>query len=224
MVFPDVDIAEIAEKSIAWKMRNSGQVCVAPQRFFVHSQVAEEFIERTGELAAKWRLGYGLDEGVQMGPLINAKQRDRVEALVNEAVGAGASVLAGGARPDQFEKGYFYQPTVMTNIQTDMPLYHEEIFGPVMPIIPFSDTDEALAMANDSEYGLTAFVFTHDLNTATRMSEELEYGMVCVNDWLPALPEAPFGGVKQSGMGYECGSEGVEEYLETKTIFIGGLS
>jgi len=224
MVFPDMDVAEMAEKSVAWKMRNSGQVCVAPQRFFVHSQIAEEFIERTGEIAAKWRLGNGLDEGVQMGPLINAKQRDRVEALVNEAVGAGASVLAGGTRPDQFEKGYFYQPTVMTNIQTDMPIYHEEIFGPVMPIIPFSDPDEALAMANDSEYGLTAFVFTHDLNIATRMSEELEYGMVCINDWLPALPEAPFGGVKQSGMGYECGSEGLEEYLETKTIFTGGLS
>jgi len=224
MVFPDVDVADIAEKSVIWKLRNAGQVCVAPQRFYVHSQIAEEFIERSTEIAASRKIGNGLDESTQLGPLINAAQRERVELLVSEAVDAGASILTGGERPDDLDKGYFYRPTVMTNLQTDMPIYNEEIFGPVMPIIPFSDVDEALALANDSEYGLTSFVFTNDLNTATRMSEELEYGMVCVNDWLPATPEAPFNGAKQSGIGSECGVEGFEEYLEPKTIFIGGVS
>jgi succinate-semialdehyde dehydrogenase len=224
LVFPDVNLQDVAEKAIAFKFRNAGQVCVAPQRFFVHSQVVEEFSELVSGLAKKMKVGNGLHEGIELGPLINARQRDRVESLVADAVGQGAEVLAGGNRPSHLSKGYFYSPTVISHLSPTMPLYHEEIFGPVLPIIPFSDADEAIAQANDNEYGLAAFVMTNDLNTAIRVSERLEYGMVCINDWLPATPEAPFGGIKQSGMGRETGSEGLLEYMETKTVFIGGVS
>jgi acyl-CoA reductase-like NAD-dependent aldehyde dehydrogenase len=223
LIFPDSNLDDIVQKSVAWKYRNCGQVCVSPQRFFVHSQIVEEFTERAGILAQKVVVGNGLDTGTEVGPLINAKQRDRVEQLVSQAVSMGAQVITGGSRPVDKPKGYFYQPTVMTNLSPDMPLYHEEIFGPVLPVIPFDDVDTAIAMANDTEYGLAAFVDTNDLNTALRVSERLEYGMVCINDWLPATPEAPFGGMKQSGMGRETGLEGLHEYMEAKTIFIGGV-
>lgn len=224
LVFPDVNLAEVAEKAIAFKFRNAGQVCVAPQRFFVHSQVLEEFSEQLVQRANKMKVGNGLHEGVELGPLINARQRDRVESLVNDAVSKGAQLLAGGSRPANLGKGYFYAPTVISHLSPTMPLYQEEIFGPVLPIIPFTDPEEAISQANDNEYGLAAFVMTNDLNTAIRVSERLEYGMVCINDWLPATPEAPFGGIKQSGMGRETGSEGLLEYMETKTVFIGGVN
>jgi succinate-semialdehyde dehydrogenase / glutarate-semialdehyde dehydrogenase len=224
LVFPDVNLADVAEKAIAFKFRNAGQVCVAPQRFFVHSQVLEEFSDLVSQRANAMRVGNGLHEGIELGPLINARQRERVESLVADAVEQGAQILAGGSRPSHLSKGYFYSPTVISHLSPTMPLYHEEIFGPVLPIIPFSDPDEAIAQANENEYGLAAFVMTNHLNTAIRVSERLEYGMVCINDWLPATPEAPFGGIKQSGMGRETGSEGLLEYMETKTVFIGGVS
>jgi succinate-semialdehyde dehydrogenase len=223
LIFPDTNLDDIVQKSVAWKYRNCGQVCVSPQRFFVHSQIVEEFTERAAALTQKVVVGNGLVAGTEVGPLINAKQRDRVEQMVAESVKMGAEVVTGGNRPNHLTKGYFYQPTVMTSLTPDMPLYQEEIFGPVLPVIPFDDVDTALAMANATEYGLAAFVHTNDLNTALRVSERLEYGMVCINDWLPATPEAPFGGVKQSGMGRETGLEGLHEYMETKTLFIGGV-
>lgn len=225
IVFPDVkDVSALAKNAVTWKLRNAGQVCVAPQRFYVHAQVVEEFTEQVVNLAKHITLGNGLEATTDLGPMINAKQRDRIEAMVTEAATSGVEVLAGGARPEQLDKGYFYQPTILSNLQPDTPIYNEELFAPVMPIIPFDDADEAIALANKSEYGLAAFVQTNDLNIAMRVSERLEYGMVCINDWLPATPEAPFGGVKQSGIGRECGIEGLEDYLETKTIFMGGVS
>lgn len=224
LIFSDVkDVATVAREAVSWKYRNCGQVCVSPQRFYVHSQIVEEFIDHVTQHSSQVKVGNGLDTTTNLGPLINARQRDRVEAMVAEATQQGAVVLTGGARPDHLAKGYFYSPTVMTNVNPGMRLHDEEIFGPVMPIIPFSDPEEALALANNTEYGLAAFIQTNDLNTALRMSEELEYGMVCVNDWLPSTAEAPFGGVKQSGLGRECGLEGLEEYLETKTLYIGGV-
>lgn len=224
LIFPDVaDVAEMARLSVNWKLRNCGQVCVAPQRFFVHSRIVEEFTDHVVQFAAAQRLGNGLERETTVGPLINAVQRDRVAALVADSVAQGASALVGGRRPPDLPRGYFYEPTVLTGVRPGMPVNEAEIFGPVMPIIPFADADEALALANANEYGLTAFVFTNDLNTALRASEALEYGMVCVNDWLPATPEAPFGGVKQSGLGRESGREGLYEYLEAKTTFFGGV-
>lgn len=223
IVYPDVDIASVAEQALKWKYRNCGQVCVAPQRFYVHASIVESFTDHLINGTKAYRVGNGLDENTAVGPLINARQRERVETLVQDAVASGAEVLAGGSRPSHLERGYFYEPTILAGVNPSMQLYHEEIFGPVLPIIPFDDTDEMLRQANDTPYGLTAFVQTRDLNTALRVSEQLEYGMVCINDWLPATPEAPFGGVKQSGMGRECGLEGLEDYMETKTVFIGGV-
>lgn len=223
LIFPDVDLEQVAKKSVAWKYRNCGQVCVAPQRFFVHSQIVEAFTERVIDLTKAVKLGNGLDDDTRLGPLINATQRDRVEAMVQQAVEQGAQVLAGGKRPAHLEAGYFYEPTVISNLSSDMALYHEEIFGPVMPIIPFADFDEAIQKANETEYGLAAFCQTNDLNTALLAARHLDYGMVCINEWLPAAAEAPFGGVKQSGLGRETGSEGLYEYMEEKTVYIGNI-
>ncbi len=221
ILFPDIDVAAVAQAAVTAKYRNNGQVCIAPQRYYVHSQIIEEFTDCVGRLSKGLRLGSGLQASTDVGPLINAAQRERVETMVREAVAQGAEVVSGGARPDTSPRGYFYSPTVITNLQPDMRVYGEEIFGPVMPIVPFSDPEEVLKLANSTEYGLVAYVQTNDLNTSIRMVEGLEYGMIAVNDWMPTTPEAPFGGVKGSGMGRECGQEGLYEYLETKTVYIG---
>jgi acyl-CoA reductase-like NAD-dependent aldehyde dehydrogenase len=220
IVFPDVDVNKVAQTAVTWKYRNCGQVCVAPQRFFVHETIYDEFTKRAAEFSSQLKVGHGL-QGNDVGPLINAKQRERVEELVTTSSSKGAKVLTGGKRKDG--KGYFFEPTVVTNVQPGIPVYDEEIFGPVMPIMSFSNADEVLKHANDTEYGLAAFIMTNDLNTSIKMSERLEYGMVCINDWLPATAEAPFGGIKGSGIGRETGSEGLLEYMETKTIFTGGV-
>lgn len=223
LIFPDVDVEATARAAIGSKMRNNGQVCIAPQRFFVHSRIAEAFIERAGDLAAKLKPGAGLDESSDVGPLINAVQRDRLSRIVDASVEAGAQLVAGGARPAELPRGYFYQPTILTGVTPEMPAYREELFGPVMPIIPFDDIDHALALANATEYGLAAYVHTRSLNTAIRAYEGLEFGMIGVNEWLPTTPEMPFGGVKASGLGREYGSEGLHEYMETKAVYIGGI-
>ena len=195
---------------------------MAPQRFLVHGEIAKEFLEAAVEASRKLRVGHGLEEGTQVGPLINARQRERVVELVTASRSAGAEVLVGGEALER--DGYYYTPTVIAAARPGVPVYDEEIFGPVMPVTTFSDADEALALANGTENGLAAFVLTQDLNTSIRMSEELEFGMVCINDWLPATPEAPFGGVKGSGFGRETGLEGLREYQETKTVFTGGVA
>ena len=223
IVFPDApNLARLAKLAAMFKTRNVGQVCISPQRFYVHDSVVEEFTDAVVEAMAKLRVGHGMEEGVQVGPLINEKQRQRVEELVASGVEAGAKVLAGGERLDR--KGYFYAPTVVTDVKPGSPLHDEEIFGPVLPITPFDSAQEVLEVANATEYGLAAYLFTADLNTALSMSERLEYGMVAVNDWMPVTPEAPFGGVKGSGIGRETGSEGLAEYMESKAIYIGGVA
>ncbi len=222
LVFPDVDVSKVAKLSVEWKYRNCGQVCVAPQRFFVHGDIYDAFVERAAEATRALNIGHGLNKETQVGPLINAKQRERVAELVEASVSGGAEVLTGGKRREG--KGYFYEPTLVTGAKPGVPVYDEELFGPVMPIVRFGEVEEVLELANATEYGLAAFVMTRDLNTSIRVSEELEYGMVCINDWLPATPEAPFGGVKGSGFGRETGAEGLLEYLETKAIFTGGVS
>jgi acyl-CoA reductase-like NAD-dependent aldehyde dehydrogenase len=222
-VFPDVNLAELAAGAVSAKFRNGGQVCIAPQRFLVARAVTDEFVDRAAAVVGALRVGSGLQPETQVGPLINARQRDRVEALVESARSAGASVRAGGRRPQDFDRGYFYEPTVVADVRPSMPIYEEEIFGPVMPIASFDDLDEAVALANGTRYGLAAYVWTHDLRTAVRASERLEFGMIGVNEWTPQAVEAPFVGWKESGLGRECGPEGLDEYLETKLVAIGGL-
>jgi succinate-semialdehyde dehydrogenase len=223
LVFPDVDVEKVAASAVAAKFRNAGQVCVSPQRFLVHRRAADEFVERATARVQALRVGSGLDGDTHVGPLINARQRDRVESLVASARTAGAEVRAGGARPAGRDKGYFYEPTLVAGVEPSMPIYSEEIFGPVMPVGSFDDLDEAVARANDTRYGLAAYVWTNDLRTAMRASERLEFGLVGVNDWTPQGTEVPFPGWKESGMGRESGLEGLEEYLETKVVAIGGL-
>ena len=221
LIFPDVDLEEVAKGSVATKYRNDGQVCISPQRFLVHRKVNDEFLERVVPRVKALKLGDGLDPQTQVGPLINARQRDRVDTLVADARRQGVEVLAGGSRLER--KGYFYAPTVLAQVQPSMPIYTDEIFGPVMPVVPFDELDHALALANDTSYGLAAYVWTKDLKTAMRAYEGLEFGMIGVNEWSPNAPEAPFGGWKQSGIGHECGQEGLEDYLETKLVAVGGL-
>ncbi|MGH8923681.1 MAG: NAD-dependent succinate-semialdehyde dehydrogenase [Acidimicrobiia bacterium] len=222
IVFPDGGgTAQLAEASVTTKVRNAGQVCVAPQRFYVHERMVADFAEAAVKATDRQVVGDGSNPDTTVGPLINAIQRERVERIVSETADLGATVLTGGSRPDR--KGYFYQPTVMTGVRPGSPLHDEEVFGPVMPVIPFSSVEEVIEMANRTEYGLAAFVHTRDLNTAIRLSEELDYGMVAINDWSVATPEAPFGGVKQSGLGRESGPEGIHEYLEPRTRYIGGV-
>jgi succinate-semialdehyde dehydrogenase/glutarate-semialdehyde dehydrogenase len=222
LVFPDAgDIAAVASSAMRTKVRNNGQVCISPQRFYVHDSIVDEFSESAVATAEEQVVGNGLDPDTTVGPLINARQRDRLEGLVSTSVEQGVKVLTGATRPDQ--PGYFYQPTVLTDVKPGVPIHEEEIFGPVMPVIPFEDIDEAIANANATDYGLAAYVFTRDLGTAFKVSEGLEFGMIGINDWHPSTPEAPFGGVKQSGMGRESGVEGIMEYVEPKTRYYGHL-
>lgn len=224
IVLPDVDLEQVAAGAVTSKFRNNGQVCVAPQRFLVHRRVADAFAAGVARRAAGLRLGSGLDAAVQVGPLINARQRDRVATLVAGAAGQGAEVRSGGRVPAALSHGYFFEPTVLSGVAPDMPVFREEIFGPVMPIVPFDELDEAIALANRTPYGLAAYVWTNDLRASVKISEALEFGMVGINEWAPHATEAPFGGWKQSGLGHESGSEGLSEYLETKLVAIGGLS
>jgi succinate-semialdehyde dehydrogenase len=220
LVFPDVDLDWAAKQSVASKFRNNGQVCVSPQRFYVHADVQEPFLDKVQALVRDLKIGHGLDKETNVGPLVTAGQRDKVEALAHDAIGKGATVVVGGSRPADRAKGYFFQPTVLTGIGPEMRIAREEIFGPVMPIVTFHTVEEALALANDTEYGLASYVLTHNLDTAIRMYEGLEFGIVGVNDMLPTATEAPFGGMKQSGIEREQGSEGLAKYLETKMVSI----
>jgi len=223
LVFPDVNLEAVAQGAIAAKFRNGGQVCIAPQRFLVAREVADAFVDRVAHVVGCLRVGSGLDPDTDVGPLINQKQLERVEGLVESARSAGASVCVGGMRPANRTRGYFYQPTVVADVHPSMPVYEEEIFGPVMPIVSFDDVDEAVALANGTRYGLAAYVWTNDLHTAMRASERLEFGMIGVNEWSPQAVEAPFVGWKESGLGREAGPEGLEEYMETKLVAFGGL-
>lgn len=221
LVYPDVDVDAVARAGLVAKTRNGGQVCIAPQRFYVHRSIVDRFTAAVTAAAQREVVGDPLDPRTTVGPLINRAQRARVAQIVDASAQAGARVLTGGAVPDH--KGWFYPPTVLADVPAGAPALTEEIFGPVLPIVPFDTTEEALALANATEYGLAAYLFTRDLGTALRVSEGLEFGMVGINDWYPVTAEAPFGGVKQSGMGRESGQEGVAEYLEARTRYFGGL-
>ncbi len=217
-MFEDADIDEAVAGAIAAKMRNMGEACTAANRLYVHSSVIDEFGRRLAERMAGLSVGRGTDYGVQVGPLIDDAALQKVQALVADAVDRGATVLTGGsAVPGD---GYFYAPTVLTGVSRDAQMADQEIFGPVAPLTPFDSEAEVLAAANDTEYGLVSYVFTNDLRRALRVAEALETGMVGLNQGVVSNPAAPFGGIKQSGLGREGGSVGIDEFLETKYIGI----
>jgi succinate-semialdehyde dehydrogenase/glutarate-semialdehyde dehydrogenase len=199
-------------------MRNIGEACTAANRFHVAGAVADEFAEKLAKKMGEMKVGRGTEEGVEVGPLIDDNQRQKVSELVEDAVGRGAKALVGGHARDG--AGYFYDPTVITDVPDDANLLTEEIFGPVAPVKGFSDEDEAVAAANDTEYGLVAYVYTSDLKRALRVCEKLETGMVGLNQGMVSNPAAPFGGIKQSGFGREGGPEGIDEYLEIKYVAV----
>jgi succinate-semialdehyde dehydrogenase/glutarate-semialdehyde dehydrogenase len=216
LVFADADLEAAVEGAMVAKMRNMGQACTSANRFLVHTSVAAEFTERLAARMAELVPGRGTEEGVTLGPLIDQAAVDKVDGLVADAVGRGAQVLLGG-KPGP-GPGYFYAPTVLADVPDGARMTCEEIFGPVAAIRTFSDDGAASAEANDTEYGLVAYAFTKDLDRALRVAEGLESGMVGINVGLVSNPAAPFGGVKQSGLGREGGAVGIEEYLETKYV------
>jgi succinate-semialdehyde dehydrogenase/glutarate-semialdehyde dehydrogenase len=218
IVFEDADIDAAVQGALIAKMRNIGEACTAANRFHVAASVAEQFAEKMAEKMGSMKVGRGTEDGVEVGPLIDDTQRSKVDELVQDAIGKGARALVGGHTRDG--AGYFYDPTVLTDIPENASLLKEEIFGPVAPVKGFSDEDEAVAAANDTEFGLVAYVYTRDIKRALRVVERLETGMVGLNQGMVSNPAAPFGGVKQSGFGREGGYEGIEEYLETKYVAV----
>lgn len=224
LIFPDAadDLPALARAAVTARHRNAGQVCIAPQRFYVHADIYEPFVAAMEAAIRAEVLGPGRDPRTTLGPLINERQRQRVHAIVQDSITAGAELRLGGRPLDR--PGYFYEPTLLLAPPSHAPIVREEVFGPVTPVIPFTDEAHALALANATEYGLAAFLFTRHLPTALRVSERLEFGMIGVGDWYPVTPEAPFGGTKQSGLGRESGAEGLHEYLDTKTRYFGALA
>ncbi|MXG91291.1 NAD-dependent succinate-semialdehyde dehydrogenase [Nocardioides flavescens] len=216
LVFEDADLDAAVEGAMLAKMRNMGEACTAANRFLVQSSVAEEFGRRLGERMGALTVGRGQTEGTDVGPLIDDKAVDSVTKLVDEAVAGGATVVVGGSAGEG--PGYFYQPTVLTGVPQDAAINRQEIFGPVAPITTFETEAEAVAQANDTEYGLSSYVFTRDLARTIRLAESLAFGMVGVNTGLVSNVAAPFGGVKASGYGREGGFEGIEEYLDTTYV------
>jgi succinate-semialdehyde dehydrogenase/glutarate-semialdehyde dehydrogenase len=216
LVFADADLGAAVDGAMVAKMRNMGEACTAANRFLVEEPVAEEFATRLAERMSALKVGRGQDDAVDVGPLIDEKAVASVGELVGQAVSAGARVVTGGSAPDG--PGYFFAPTVLADVPPDAEVNRQEIFGPVAPITTFSAEDEAVARANETENGLTAYVYTRDLARTIRLSEALEFGMVGVNSGLVSNPAAPFGGVKASGFGREGGFEGIEEYLDTTYV------
>jgi succinate-semialdehyde dehydrogenase/glutarate-semialdehyde dehydrogenase len=216
IVFEDADLDAAVDGAMLAKMRNVGEACTSANRFHVAESVADEFAKKLAERMGAMKIGRGAEDGVEVGPLIDGTQRDKVAELVTDAVGKGAKVLTGGE--SEGGRGYFYKPTVLTDISDDAQLLQEEIFGPVAPVKGFTTEEEAIAAANDTEYGLVAYLYTRDLNRAFRVAEKLETGMLGLNQGVVSNAGAPFGGVKASGIGREGGNEGIEEYLETKYI------
>jgi len=221
IVFPDADVAQVAQAAVIGKFRNNGQVCIAPSRFYVHEKISKEFTEAAVELTKKLKIGNGLDDGVQVGPMFEAKALAKTSGLVDDARGRGAQVLTGGGKSTRFDKGYWFEPTILRGVDAGMRVMTEEPFAPVMPLLDFSKLDDVIAAANDTPYGLAAYVFTNDLTVATRMAEGLEAGIIGINDPVPATVQCPFGGMKQSGLGRELGSDGLDAYFETKYVSVG---
>lgn len=222
LVFADADLDLAVKGAIASKFRNAGQTCVCANRILVEDPIYDAFSKKMTEAVAKLKVGPGDSDGVEIGPLIDQKAIEKVEQMVGEALASGAVALTGGKKHSAGAQ--FYTPTVLANVTREMRVNTEEIFGPVAPLIRFKDEDEAVAIANDTPFGLAAYFFTKDVNRAWRVAERIEAGMVSINDGIFSNEVIPFGGVKESGLGREGGVEGLEEYLETKFVNFGGFS
>ena len=220
LIFSDADVELAAKASVIGKFRNNGQVCISPTRFYAQKKVEKDFVEACVEEAKKLTLGNGLDDGVQIGPMFEEKALAKTASLVDDARGKGANCLVGGGRSTRFDRGYFFEPTVLTGMTQDMAIMTDEPFAPVMPILNFDNIDEAIEKANDTVYGLAAYVLTNDISAAYKMAEGLEFGTIGINDTVPATPQGPFGGLKESGIGRENSVEGMDAYLETKFVSV----
>jgi succinate-semialdehyde dehydrogenase/glutarate-semialdehyde dehydrogenase len=218
LVFEDADIEAAVEGAFLAKMRNGGEACTAANRFYVHDDVAGEFTARLADRLSSLRVGPGLDDGTDLGPLVNSDTRSKVASLVESATSAGGRLVTGGEAPDR--KGYFYLPTVLDNVPRGAGILGEEIFGPVAPVVRFTDQADAIAQANSTEYGLVSYLYSRDLRRALQVAEALEAGMIGINRGVVSDPAAPFGGVKQSGIGREGGHDGLLEFTETKYIAV----
>ena len=223
LVLKDADPVFAAKGAVLVKYLNTGQACICPNRLFVHKSGVEAFTKEFVSRVIKMRAGNGLEQGINIGPLVNQKAIEKVERQVEDATSKGAELLCGGHRlmDDGLDRGYYYAPTVLSNVTSEMLIYREETFGPVAPIIAFDDDDDVLEMANDTHYGLAAYIYTQNLSAAMRTFEGLRFGIIGINDINPTGAAAPFGGQKESGLGREGGHEGIFEYLETK---LGGFS
>ncbi|TMC70139.1 MAG: NAD-dependent succinate-semialdehyde dehydrogenase [Chloroflexi bacterium] len=221
IVFEDADLDAAAAAAVLSRFRNAGQTCVCTNRLLVQRSIVREFTERVASRVAALRVGNGLDDGTDVGPLIDRSALAKVEAHQGDAIARGARVLVGGQRLTSLPGGLFYQPTLLDRVGPDALVAREETFGPLLPIIEFTDESEALRIANDTPYGLAAYFHTRDLARMFRIAEGLEYGIVGVNDPIPVGPHIPFGGMKESGLGREAGTEGIDEFLETKAVSIG---
>ena len=219
----DADPVHAAKGLQLVKFLNTGQACISPNRIFVHRKIAEPFLDTLAGRVAKMKAGNGMEEGVTIGPLVNEAAVAKVDKQVQDAIGNGADVLCGGQRLTEggLDRGYFYAPTILNGVDQNMLIYREETFGPVAAVVPFDDEDDVLAMANDTDYGLAAYIYSQNLGKAMRLFEGLEFGIIGVNDINPASAAAPFGGMKDSGLGREGSRQGIHEYLETK---VGGFS
>lgn len=223
IVFADADPVHAAKGAALIKFLNTGQACICPNRIYVHKSIESEFLATFSQRVKRLNVGNGLKDGVNIGPLVNHAALEKVSRQVEDARSKGATVLCGGSESDDDDcrGGHFYRPTVLSNVSSDMLIYREETFGPVAAVIPFDDEDDIVTMANDTNYGLAAYVYTRDLSTAMRTFEQLHFGIIGINDINPTSAAAPFGGMKDSGLGREGAREGLAEYLETK---LGGFS
>jgi succinate-semialdehyde dehydrogenase/glutarate-semialdehyde dehydrogenase len=222
IVFDDADVDSAVKGAVISKYRNAGQTCVCANRVYVQEGVYDEFVEKFTAAVRELKVGRGEEAGVNIGPMISGSAIDKVEELLNDAKSKGASVIEGGARHER--GGLFYQPTIVSGVTADMAFATEEIFGPVAPIFKFSTEDEAIALANATEFGLAAYFYARDLGRVFRVAEGLEYGMVCINDGILSTEVAPFGGVKESGNGREGSKYGMDEYVEIKYITLAGIN
>lgn len=222
IVFDDADLDHAVEQAVTCKMRGMGETCVAANRIFVHRSIAEAFAERLAKRLGSMKIGNGLEEGVAVGPLITPEAVQKVDKHVQDAVSQGAKLLTGGKRPNM-KKGYFYEPTVLVNVNENMIIMQEETFGPVAAICPFDTEEEAVLRANNTRYGLAAYFFTRDVGRVFRLADKLEYGILGANDGLPSTAQAPFGGIKESGLGREGSKYGIDEYLDIKYLSLGAV-